>query len=85
VRICVFLFVVQVSRTSYKTNMAEIGDTNPSASALDFEARLWATAGKMRGRMDASEYKLHERIIIKIYEFLTLAAPLQDELRLPKF
>ena len=26
-------------------------------SALDFEAQLWAAADKMRGHMDASEYK----------------------------
>ncbi len=28
-----------------------------NGSTLDFEARLWAAADKMRGHMDASEYK----------------------------
>jgi type I restriction enzyme M protein len=28
-----------------------------NGSALDFEAQLWAAADKMRGHMDASEYK----------------------------
>ena len=30
---------------------------NANGSALDFEAQLWAAADKMRGHMDASEYK----------------------------
>ncbi len=29
----------------------------PNRGPLDFEARLWAAADKMRGHMDASEYK----------------------------
>ncbi len=35
------------------------GNTQKTAngSALDFEAQLWAAADKMRGHMDASEYK----------------------------
>jgi type I restriction enzyme M protein len=35
------------------------GKTQKSAdgSNLDFEAQLWAAADKMRGHMDASEYK----------------------------
>jgi type I restriction-modification system DNA methylase subunit len=28
-----------------------------NGSALDFEAQIWAAADKMRGHMDASEYK----------------------------
>ena len=28
-----------------------------NGSTLDFEAQLWAAADKMRGHMDASEYK----------------------------
>src|SRR3954447_4813987 len=30
---------------------------DPNGSALGFEAQLWAAADKMRGHMDASEYK----------------------------
>jgi hypothetical protein len=29
-----------------------------NGSALDFEAQHWAAADKMRGHMDASEYRL---------------------------
>src|SRR6185312_2768864 len=32
-------------------------DQKPNDSGLDFEAQLWAAADKMRGHMDASEYK----------------------------
>jgi type I restriction enzyme M protein len=38
--------------------MAKGNTQKPSnSSALDFEAQLWAAADKMRGHMDASEYK----------------------------
>ena len=38
--------------------MAKGNNQKPSnGSALDFEAQLWAAADKMRGHMDASEYK----------------------------
>lgn len=38
--------------------MAKANDQNKTnGSALDFEAQPWATADKMRGHMDASEYK----------------------------
>jgi type I restriction enzyme M protein len=38
--------------------MAKYSSQKPSdGSALDFEAQLWAAADKMRGHMDASEYK----------------------------
>ena len=38
--------------------MAKANSQKPSnGSALDFEAQLWAAADKMRGHMDASEYK----------------------------
>jgi hypothetical protein len=37
-----------------KGNSAE---RKSNGSALDFEAQLWAAADKMRGHMDASEYK----------------------------
>ena len=30
-----------------------------NGSTLNFEAQLWAAADKMRGHMDASEYKWH--------------------------
>src|SRR5258706_13122835 len=30
---------------------------NGNGATLDFEAQLWAAADKMRGHMDASEYK----------------------------
>jgi type I restriction enzyme M protein len=30
---------------------------NNAASALGFEATLWATADKLRGNLDAAEYK----------------------------
>jgi type I restriction enzyme M protein len=33
------------------------GQKLSDGSALDFEAQLWAAADKMRGHMDASEYK----------------------------
>jgi len=33
------------------------GSGNGSAANLGFEATLWATADKLRGHMDASEYK----------------------------
>ena len=32
-------------------------ETKSNGSALNFEAQLWAAADKMRGHMDASEYK----------------------------
>jgi type I restriction enzyme M protein len=32
-------------------------ETKPNGSALGFKAQLWAAADKMRGHMDASEYK----------------------------
>ena len=35
--------------------------SNTSGGGLDFEAQLWAAADKMRGHMDASEYK-HVRL-----------------------
>jgi len=31
--------------------------SNSSGSALGFEATLWATADKLRGNLDAAEYK----------------------------
>ena len=37
--------------------MAKGNDQKTNGSALDFEAQLWAAADKMRGHMDASEYK----------------------------
>jgi len=40
--------------------MAEVNYTKPSGggnAALGFEAQLWTAADKMRGHMDASEYK----------------------------
>lgn len=36
---------------------AKSSETKSNGSALDFEAQLWAAADKMRGHMDASEYK----------------------------
>ena len=33
------------------------GDCKNSGSALGFEATLWATADKLRGNLDAAEYK----------------------------
>src|SRR5690242_7516156 len=33
------------------------GKKSSNGSALEFEAQLWAAADKMRGHMDASEYK----------------------------
>ena len=32
-------------------------NSNANDSGLNFEAQLWAAADKMRGHMDASEYK----------------------------
>jgi hypothetical protein len=32
-------------------------EKSANSSGLDFEAQLWAAADKMRGHMDASEYK----------------------------
>ncbi len=32
-------------------------ESKSNRSTLDFEAQLWAAADKMRGHMDASEYK----------------------------
>lgn len=43
-----------------KHSMAGINYSRPSGNTgggLDFEAQLWAAADKMRGHMDASEYK----------------------------
>src|SRR5215216_6070788 len=38
--------------------MAKVNDQKErNGSALGFEAQLWAAADKMRGHMDASEYK----------------------------
>ena len=37
--------------------MAKGNNKTANGSALDFEAQLWAAADKMRGHMDASEYK----------------------------
>src|SRR5207244_10328034 len=38
--------------------MAKVNDRKEmNGSALGFEAQLWAAADKMRGHMDASEYK----------------------------
>ena len=37
--------------------MAKGNQKQSDGSALDFEAQLWAAADKMRGHMDASEYK----------------------------
>ena len=54
-------------------------------SGLNFEAQLWAAADKMRGHMDASEYKhvcLGLRRIDRS-ESRTLAALLPGELRGP--
>ncbi|MHB8520689.1 MAG: type I restriction-modification system subunit M [Limisphaerales bacterium] len=36
---------------------AKPSETRSNGSTLDFEAQLWAAADKMRGHMDASEYK----------------------------
>ena len=33
------------------------GNSKQANGTLDFEAQLWAAADKMRGHMDASEYK----------------------------
>ena len=33
------------------------GNSNSNNSALGFEATLWATADKLRGNLDAAEYK----------------------------
>ena len=37
--------------------MAKGNNKTANGSALDFEAQLWAAADKMRGHMDASEYR----------------------------
>jgi len=36
---------------------AKNSESKSNGSGLDFEAQLWAAADKMRGHMDASEYK----------------------------
>ncbi len=33
-------------------------DSRSNGSALGFEATLWATADKLRGNLDAAEYKI---------------------------
>jgi type I restriction enzyme M protein len=45
--------VARVGKTGTKKN----NDTRPAKSASGFETTLWATADKLRGNMDASEYK----------------------------
>ena len=37
--------------------MPKANSQQPDDSGLNFEAQLWAAADKMRGHMDASEYK----------------------------
>jgi type I restriction enzyme M protein len=44
-------------RTLARNCMAKGNQKQSDGSALDFEAQLWAAADKMRGHMDASEYK----------------------------
>jgi hypothetical protein len=51
-------FVRESVDTRRGKNLMATSKTNKSnGSGLDFEAQLWAAADKMRGHMDASEYK----------------------------
>jgi type I restriction enzyme M protein len=53
------IFVYFASIPPYNTGMAKRDDTKSPghAGALGFEATLWSTADKLRGNLDAAEYK----------------------------
>ena len=50
-------FSFSISGANSPFIMAKGTSKTADGSALDFEAQLWAAADKMRGHMDASEYK----------------------------
>jgi type I restriction-modification system DNA methylase subunit len=43
---------------------------NGNGATLDFESQLWAAADKLRGHMDASEYK-HVALVLIILKYIS--------------